>query len=495
MNVGGPHCAGCPQDPKGVRLVGTDGTGSNGILIVGDSPWRDEVAAIRPFAGAAGAYLDRILRRLGCERDAFLIANSMWCKPPELGWTDSPAAYEAMRHCRPYLDHVIAAMQPKVIVALGNVALQRVCGVSGLKARHAYVHESLYGIPVVPTFHPSFVMQGNQKYSAAVFFAFRRAQEVARGEHQVKPVSYVCDDFQQACAYLGAEVRPSGLTESAVKSADATALMAAAKLPAPDWYDYRKPELMEQPASIRIKPLPLLIADIETPTSSYLEEDADELHDESYTIVRISFSHTPGTAVTMPWMEPYISLAKAALAAAQLTVFWNAHYDVPRLVNADCRIGEVHDAMWAWHFLQSDLPKGLGFVAPFYYDGPPWKQLAAGEPAWYSAVDSDATIRCYLGIKEGLMREGRWERWVAHCAKTDPLLQQMGKAGILIDQVARQSLTASLQAEYAAYLLRLQGQVPDEVKPRKHWKREPKDMTGVRRIEEPCACRDSTPVI
>jgi len=479
-----------------VRLVGTDGTGSNGILIVGDSPWREEVAVGKPFAGAAGAYLDRTLRRLGCERESFLIANSMWCKPVELGWTDSPAAYEALRHCRPYLDHAISAMQPRVIITLGNVALQRVCGVSGLQARHAYVHESEYGIPVVPTFHPSFVMQGNQKYSAAIFFAFRRAQEVARGEHRVLPVSYVCDNFEQACAYLGAEVRPTGLTESAVKAANPTppAGIGPAASPTQAWFDaYADSQPPAAPVSIRLtRPIPLLIADIETPTSSYLEEDADELHDESYTIVRISLSHTPGTAVTMPWMEPYISLTRAVLAAAQLTVFWNAHYDVPRLIAAGCLVGEIHDAMWAWHFLQSDLPKGLGFVAPFYYDGPPWKHLAAGEPAWYSAVDSDATIRCYLGIREGLIREGRWERWVAHCAKTDPLLQRMGKAGILIDQVARTALTSSLQAEYEAYLLKLQGQVPDEVKPRKHWKREPKDMTGVRRIEEPCACRDTT---
>ena len=53
--------------------------------------------------------------------------------------------------------------------------------------------------------------------------------------------------------------------------------------------------------------------------------------------------------------------------------------------------GPIHDGMVMWHLLNSDLRKGLGFVATFYCKGlPRWKHLAATEPAQYNAVDAYA---------------------------------------------------------------------------------------------------------
>ncbi|KKK61051.1 hypothetical protein LCGC14_3018200, partial [marine sediment metagenome] len=48
-----------------------------------------------------------------------------------------------------------------------------------------------------------------------------------------------------------------------------------------------------------------------------------------------------------------------------------------------------------WHWLQSDLPKALGFVAPFYYVGPAWKHMASAEPAEYNALDNAITMTLY----------------------------------------------------------------------------------------------------
>src|SRR5215472_53233 len=165
--VCGPHCDGCPQEAIGERRILPDGKGSSRILIVGDSPWKDEIKQGKPFAGAAGAYLEKLIRMVGRERSDYIITNTMNCKPPRLQWTDSEEALPAITQCSPYLDELVRAVKPKVIIPLGNVALRRVCGVSGIQARQAYVHDSVFGIPAVPTFHPSFIMQGNHKFFGA----------------------------------------------------------------------------------------------------------------------------------------------------------------------------------------------------------------------------------------------------------------------------------------------------------------------------------------
>ncbi len=106
--------------------------------------------------------------------------------------------------------------------------------------------------------------------------------------------------------------------------------------------------------------------------------------------------------------------------------------------------GLVHNC---FHFLQSDLPKSLEFIAPFYTDLAPWKHLSQAEPALYNATDNDATIRCYYAMRDWLIRQGRWERFTRHCSDTATILGEMSTAGVLIDVEARSTLQNGLHAE------------------------------------------------
>lgn len=412
-------CDGCPAQAWGDTRIEPDGSGSSGIMLVGESPWLDEIRLGRNFAGAAGSLLERCLRRLGMERQQLTIANSAWCKVPRLGFFDKPTALseQVMQHCAPHLDQLIERIRPKVIVTLGGVALRRVCGVSGITNRHGYVHDSPYGIPVIPSFHPSFIMQGQAKFQSVLMFALRRAQEVARGEWQRAPVRYVLDDYEAMRRYL----------------ADS--------------------------------PIDLLAMDIETPRSSKLDEETVDEEDASYTIIRASLSHTSGTACSFPWIEPFIGLARGAVERAEVVIMHNEAFDRPRLEAQGFSFREVHDSMWSWHFLQSDLPKGLGFVAPFYYDGPSWKHLNEAQPDFYSAVDADATMRVYMGVRRDLQAQGRWERWLRHCVRVLPIFRRMGQRGVLIEKQRQGELKTRLQAEYDVAYARLQQEVPSEVLP------------------------------
>src|SRR5260221_11764360 len=119
----GPQCATCTHAPFGERFIPPDGSGSSGILIVGDSPYKDEMIAGRPFVGAAGRLLDRILALMpggGLRCNDLTIWNTIQCKPLRLGWMDNSQRFRdaaaAIEHCRPHLDSLIQERKPRAMV-------------------------------------------------------------------------------------------------------------------------------------------------------------------------------------------------------------------------------------------------------------------------------------------------------------------------------------------------------------------------------------------
>jgi DNA polymerase I-like protein with 3'-5' exonuclease and polymerase domains len=241
-----------------------------------------------------------------------------------------------------------------------------------------------------------------------------------------------------------------------------------------------------------------LAVDIETPeTDKINEEDSDDPEKTSYTIIRCGFSFRSGTAASYPWVEPYVTFTRRLLSMARVCVLWNGGFDSPRLSRANCPIkGKVIDGMWMFHFLQSDLPKSLEFVAPFYTDVAPWKHLSQAEPAFYNATDNDVTLRCYEAMREWLVRQGRWERFQRHCSDTAEILGEMSTAGVLIDVAARSALQDGLRAEIAVLDSTIQAAVPRELLPVKELKTERtlKELPDEERndwqaVEVKCECK------
>jgi len=366
MRGGTALCESCPHNRDNARFVPPDGSGASGILVVGDSPWKDEVRVGKPFAGAAGHTLDRTLNLIGLQRNDLTVWNTIECQPLHLGWTDYPnrfpAAAAAIEHCRPHLDSLIQERKPRVIVPMGNVALRRICGVSGIEEHAGYVMDTIYGIPAVPTYHPSFVMKGNHKLTPAVLFAFKRAQEIANGDYEPSKYELILDP--------SAEI---------VRDYIASGLDSGGRIPS-------------------------LFVDIETPESGRLDEEEVEGDGVSFTIIRCGFSVRSNSAVTFPWCAPYISILQTAFDRADEFVEWaDNRFDSRRLGSAGLTLPRrIVSGMWAWHWLQSDLRKGLGRVAPFFYKGKPWKNLSAAQPAFYNALDVAIGRACYEGSKKAL---------------------------------------------------------------------------------------------
>ncbi|MGH7273843.1 MAG: hypothetical protein ACREIQ_05290, partial [Nitrospiria bacterium] len=222
--------------------------------------------------------------------------------------------------------------------------------------------------------------------------------------------------------------------------------------------------------------VPTLAFDIETPYDRDIEKDEDfSLIEDlpSYTILRISFSFEEGKAITMPWREPYISVARALLGGQRPKTVWNEAFDVPRLEANGCPVnGLVVDSMQAWHALEPSLPMGLKFVATFYCpDLPPWKLLSRSDPEWYSAADSDALLCCYNGIRSALGRQGRWGMFLRHFGELGTVLRSISRKGILVDLDKRREGRERLGRLFTTEVQRCQNLVPEMIKPVKVYKK------------------------
>ena len=128
-------------------------------MFVGEAPGADEDAQARPFVGRAGQLLTKIIEAIGFKREEVLIGNINRCRPPG----NRPPTSEEVSMCKPFLLREIAAVQPKVIVVLGNTATRNLLdtkeGISRLRGHF----QNYKGIPVMPTFHPAFLLRDPSK--------------------------------------------------------------------------------------------------------------------------------------------------------------------------------------------------------------------------------------------------------------------------------------------------------------------------------------------
>ena len=129
------------------------------LMFVGEAPGVDEDAQGEPFVGAAGQLLTRIIQAMGLSREQVYIANILKCRPDTPGQSrgNRKPTPEEMSTCIPYLHSQIDLIQPRVLVALGGVAIEGLLQKSGITKLRGQWH-TYRGIPLMPTFHPSYLL-------------------------------------------------------------------------------------------------------------------------------------------------------------------------------------------------------------------------------------------------------------------------------------------------------------------------------------------------
>lgn len=153
-------CRRCPLADGRTHLVFGEGSATADLMFIGEGPGQDEDLQGRPFVGRSGQLLtDIIVKGMHIRREDCYIANVVKCRPP--GNRD-PLPEEAGA-CLPFLHRQIRAIRPKVIVTLGRVATQHLLRTDAPMAALRGRFHDLNGIPVMPTYHPSFLLRQPDK--------------------------------------------------------------------------------------------------------------------------------------------------------------------------------------------------------------------------------------------------------------------------------------------------------------------------------------------
>ena len=154
----------CVQCPNLVasrkQVVFGVGNETADLMFVGEAPGSDEDTQGEPFVGKAGQLLTKIIQTMGLSRDEVYIANILKCRPdtPRQRSGNRPPTSEEMNTCSPWLHRQIDLIGPKLIVALGKTAVEGLLEQQVAITRFRGTWQTYRGIPLMPTFHPAYLL-------------------------------------------------------------------------------------------------------------------------------------------------------------------------------------------------------------------------------------------------------------------------------------------------------------------------------------------------
>ncbi len=148
-------CRRCPLCKGRSTIVFGVGNPRAQIVFVGEAPGREEDEKGEPFVGEAGRLLDRILFAMGLRREDVYICNVVKCRPPG----NRDPLPEEIAACEPYLKRQLAAIRPRLIVALGRFAAQTLLRDTTPITRLRGNWRRYEGIPLMPTYHPAYLLR------------------------------------------------------------------------------------------------------------------------------------------------------------------------------------------------------------------------------------------------------------------------------------------------------------------------------------------------
>jgi DNA polymerase len=171
-------CTKCELAKTRTNTVFSRGNPKAKLVFIGEAPGADEDAQGLPFVGRAGQLLDKMIQAMGLdpEKDVY-VCNIIKCRPPG----NRRPEPEETAACIPYLHEQLAGIDPKVIVALGNTAvgtlLDTKLGITKVRGNWKLYKGK---IPVMPTYHPSYLIRPSAQQAEAKKQAWEDLQAVMK---------------------------------------------------------------------------------------------------------------------------------------------------------------------------------------------------------------------------------------------------------------------------------------------------------------------------
>jgi uracil-DNA glycosylase len=181
-------CRRCELWKRATQGVPGQGGRRARLMLVGEQPGDEEDRQGQPFVGPAGRLLRGAIAEAGLGTNDVYLTNAVkhfsW-EPRGKRRIHKTPTQQQIAACIDWLDAEVAAVRPRVIVALGATALRAVLGrkvaVSAGRAQ-SLAHAS--GAHVVATYHPSAVLRAPDEASRAELYGhlvadLKRARELA----------------------------------------------------------------------------------------------------------------------------------------------------------------------------------------------------------------------------------------------------------------------------------------------------------------------------
>jgi uracil-DNA glycosylase family 4 len=159
-------CTRCALHKQGRKqIVFGVGNPNAELLFVGEGPGADEDEQGEPFVGRSGQLLTNMIKAMGLSREQVYIANIVKCRPP----ANRAPEREESETCSPFLMRQIAAIKPKVVVALGATAAKNLLAMNApmteLRGRFyefkptGVRSRGWEGCKLAVTYHPAFLLR------------------------------------------------------------------------------------------------------------------------------------------------------------------------------------------------------------------------------------------------------------------------------------------------------------------------------------------------
>jgi DNA polymerase len=164
---------GSPLKKTATHLVFGEGNPRAPLMFIGEAPGAEEDRLGRPFVGASGQLLDKMLAAIQLDRTQVYITNILPWRPPgnRTPTTDEMALF------LPFVRKHIALVAPRILCLVGGTAvkalLARQEGIIRLRGNWL-PYEG--GIEVLPTYHPAFLLRspGRKKEAWQDFLALHK---------------------------------------------------------------------------------------------------------------------------------------------------------------------------------------------------------------------------------------------------------------------------------------------------------------------------------
>jgi DNA polymerase-1 len=345
-------------------------------MLIGEAPGAREDDIERPFAGAAGQYLDRILTEVGLPRSLLYITNAAKCRPPQ-NRTPTPGE---LKSCRPYLNREIEIVNPEFVLLLGNAALKSVLNQSGIMSKRGTTTE-WQGRKVFCTIHPAAVLR-NPGLENSFKKDLMRFARLVNGEST-------------------APITKSHLIRNSAALAQFLKLVSVVDTP--------------------------IAFDVETGSTDAEVEGGLHPWSPSGVIHTAAYAWTPGVAYVIALEHPGVTWdipvarvyeALAVAFADKKMVGHNLKFDLAWMYAKGVKMYGHFDTMLARHLLDENGPKGLKDLARMYLGAEDYEKGISFGPtahellslAIYNGKDADYTLQLYEIFKEDLKKQPRLAR-------------------------------------------------------------------------------------